>query len=116
MPQTTTNPDPIIDTIHRTRQRMAEKFSGNITAILEDARRRQEASGRAGWREPPKSERASRGGSGTGSGTCVAALMAKRVGSAQRTLQNKTFSTLDMPGAENPWHPETGGDRRGVST
>jgi hypothetical protein len=43
----TTNRDPIIDEIHRTRERMAEKFGGDIAAILEDARKRQEASGRA---------------------------------------------------------------------
>jgi hypothetical protein len=28
---------------------MAEKFAGDIAAILEDARKRQEASGRAIW-------------------------------------------------------------------
>ena len=49
MIQKTTNRDPIIDEIHRTRQRMAEKFGGDIAAILEDARKRQEASGRAVW-------------------------------------------------------------------
>lgn len=41
--------DTIIEEIHRTRQRMAEKFGGDITAILEDARKRQEASGRPVW-------------------------------------------------------------------
>jgi len=49
MAQNTTNRDTTIDEIHRTRQRMAEKFGGDIAAILEDARKRQEASGRAIW-------------------------------------------------------------------
>ena len=52
MAQKTTNRDPIIDEIHRTRQRMAEKFGGDIAAILEDAWKRQEASGRAIWQGP----------------------------------------------------------------
>jgi hypothetical protein len=52
MIQKTTNRDTIIDEIHRTRQRMAEKFGGDIAAILEDARKRQEASGRAIWQGP----------------------------------------------------------------
>jgi len=41
--------DAIIDEIHRTRRQIAEQFGGNIAAILEDARKRQEASGRAVW-------------------------------------------------------------------
>jgi hypothetical protein len=52
MIQKTTNGDTIIDAIHRTRQRMAEKFGGDIAAILEDARKRQEVSGRAIWQGP----------------------------------------------------------------
>jgi hypothetical protein len=52
MTQKTTKGDPIINAIHRTRQRMAEKFGGDIAAILEDARKRQEASGRAIWQGP----------------------------------------------------------------
>jgi hypothetical protein len=45
----THNRDTIIEEIHRTRQRMAEKFGGQIAAILDDARRRQAASGRPVW-------------------------------------------------------------------
>lgn len=52
MLQKTTNRDTIIEEIHRTRQRMAEKFGGDIAAILEDAWKRQEASGRALWQGP----------------------------------------------------------------
>ena len=52
MIQKTTNRDTIIGAIHQTRQRMAEKFGGDIAAILEDARKRQEASGRAIWQGP----------------------------------------------------------------
>jgi hypothetical protein len=37
MIQKTTNRDTIIDEIHRTRQRMAEKFGYDVAAILEDA-------------------------------------------------------------------------------
>jgi hypothetical protein len=48
----TTNRDTIIDEIHRIREQMAEKFDYDITAILDDARRRQEASGRAIWQGP----------------------------------------------------------------
>ena len=42
----------IIDEIHRTRERMAEKFGGDIAAIVEDARKRQAASGRPVWQGP----------------------------------------------------------------
>ncbi len=42
--------DTTIDDIHRTRERLAEKFGGDIKAILEDARQRQAASGRPTWR------------------------------------------------------------------
>lgn len=47
-----TNRDTIIEAIHRTRQQMAEKFGGDIAAILDDARKRQNASGRAIWQGP----------------------------------------------------------------
>jgi hypothetical protein len=46
------NSDTTIEEIHRTRQRMADKFGGDIAAILEDARKRQAASGRPAWRGP----------------------------------------------------------------
>ena len=41
--------DSTIEEIHRTRERLAEKFGGDIRAILVDARRRQAASGRPTW-------------------------------------------------------------------
>ena len=44
--------DTTIEEIHRTRERMADKFAGDIAAILDDARKRQAASGRAVWRGP----------------------------------------------------------------
>ena len=50
--KTTTNRDPILDEIHQTRQRMAEKFGGDITAILDDARQRQAASTHPIWKGP----------------------------------------------------------------
>ena len=46
--------DSILDEIHRTREQIAEKFGGDITAILEDARKRQAASGRPEWKGPRK--------------------------------------------------------------
>lgn len=42
--------DAILEEIHRTRRQIVDKFGGDITAILEDARKRQEASGRPIWR------------------------------------------------------------------
>lgn len=47
------NSDSTIEDIHRTRERIAEKFGGDVNAILEDARKRQEASGRPVWQGPP---------------------------------------------------------------
>jgi hypothetical protein len=48
MNQTDTN-DTIIEEIHETRRQMAEKFGGQIAAIVDDARKRQAASGRPIW-------------------------------------------------------------------
>ena len=42
--------DPIIDEIHRTRREMSDRFGGDFVAMLDDARRRQEASGRPIWK------------------------------------------------------------------
>ena len=50
IPKTTASRDPILDEIHQSRQRMAEKFGGDITAILNDARQRQAASGHPIWK------------------------------------------------------------------
>jgi hypothetical protein len=50
MIQQRTSLDATIDDIHRVREQMAAKFGGDLNAILEDARNRQEASGRAVWR------------------------------------------------------------------
>lgn len=41
--------DPVIAEIHRTRREISERFKGDITAIAEDAARRQAASGRPVW-------------------------------------------------------------------
>ena len=38
--------DPVIEEIHQTRRNMADKFGGDISAILEDARKRQAEAGR----------------------------------------------------------------------
>ena len=45
-----TDVDTTIEEIHRTRERLAEKFGGDIKAILADAGRRQAESGRPIWR------------------------------------------------------------------
>lgn len=50
--QKTPDRNTIIAKIHRTRERMGEKFGGDIGAIREDARRRQEASGCPVWKGP----------------------------------------------------------------
>jgi len=55
MPQKN-NRDTIVEEIHRTRRRMADKFGGDIAAILEDARKRQAASGRPVWQGPASNE------------------------------------------------------------
>ena len=44
-----TDVDTTIDEIHRTRERLAAKFGGDIKAILADARRRQADSDRPVW-------------------------------------------------------------------
>jgi hypothetical protein len=52
------NRDDVIEEIHQTRARIAEKFGGDIAAIVEDARQRQAASGRPLWqRKSPKPSR-----------------------------------------------------------
>lgn len=51
-----TESDPIIDEIHRTRERLASQFCGDIKAILEDARRRQATSGRPIWKGPAENK------------------------------------------------------------
>jgi hypothetical protein len=56
MIQNQSNRDTILEEIHRTRQQMAEMFAGDIAAILEDARKRQEASGRAMWQGPSSNQ------------------------------------------------------------
>ena len=44
-----TEVDTTLDELHRTRERLAAKFGGDIQAILEDARRRQAVSLRPLW-------------------------------------------------------------------
>ena len=57
MIQKKSNSDTTIEEIHRNRQRMADKFGGDIAAILEDARKRQAASGRPVWQGPSSNKR-----------------------------------------------------------
>ncbi len=46
--------DPIVEEIHQARRDYADKFNGSFKLMLDDARRRQEASGRPIWRPKPK--------------------------------------------------------------
>lgn len=48
--------DTTIEEIHRTRRRIAERFKGSLLAMIEDARRRQEASGHPMWRPQASSK------------------------------------------------------------
>ena len=41
--------DPVLDEIHRTRREISERFGGDLKAILDDARERQNASGSPIW-------------------------------------------------------------------
>lgn len=41
--------DPILEEIHRVRREISDRFGGDFVAMLDDARRRQEASGRPIW-------------------------------------------------------------------
>lgn len=54
MTQKTPDRDTTIEDIHRTRRQIAEKFGGDLAAILEDARKRQAVSGRRVWQPKPK--------------------------------------------------------------
>ncbi len=49
-----TDVDTTIAEIHGTRERLAAKFGGDIDAILEDARKRQDQSGHPIWCRTPK--------------------------------------------------------------
>ncbi len=45
--------DTTIEEIHRIRAAIAKKFDYDMSRIIEDARKRQDASGRPIWRGPP---------------------------------------------------------------
>jgi len=49
MIQKQTAADSVLDEIHRTRREISERFGGDLHAILDDARKRQAASGRPIW-------------------------------------------------------------------
>jgi hypothetical protein len=42
--------DSVIEEIHRTRERISDRFGGSVAAIAEDAARRQAASNRLMWK------------------------------------------------------------------
>jgi len=54
MTQPVPDRDTTIEDIHRTRRRIAEKFGGDLSAILGDAKKRQESSGHTIWRRSSK--------------------------------------------------------------
>ncbi len=49
MIQKQTSTDSVLDEIHQARREISERFGGNLHAILDDARKRQAASGRPVW-------------------------------------------------------------------
>jgi hypothetical protein len=49
MIQKPTTADPVIDEIHRVRREISDRFGGDLLAIVEDARKRQAASGHPIW-------------------------------------------------------------------
>jgi len=55
--------DPSLDEIHRTRREMSERFGGDFVAMLDDARRRQEKSGRPIWQPKHHNKSVNRSGS-----------------------------------------------------
>jgi hypothetical protein len=57
--------DPIIEEIHQTRREISEKFNGDYIAMLDDARRRQAASGRPVWQPNTTNEPSLPGGNGS---------------------------------------------------
>ncbi len=59
MTQKSPDRDTTIEDIHATRRRIAEKFGHDLAAIVEDARKRQAASGYEIWRPKPKPSAAS---------------------------------------------------------
>ena len=59
-----TTTDPILDEIHRTRREISERFGGDLHAMLEDARKRQAASGRPTWSPGSANHAMQRGGGG----------------------------------------------------
>ncbi len=46
--------DSIVDQIHRVREEIAERFDNDLHSICEDARRRQEQSGRKSVKLPAR--------------------------------------------------------------
>jgi len=44
--------DTVLEEIHRTREEIAARFNYDIGAMIEDARKRMEASGRPIWKGP----------------------------------------------------------------
>ena len=48
--------DPIIEEIHAIRRAIAERFGNDVHKIAEDARRRQQASGKPVWQRDSSSD------------------------------------------------------------
>jgi hypothetical protein len=47
-------PDPIVEEVHRTREEIGKRFNNDLSAICEDARKRQAESGRKAVQRPPR--------------------------------------------------------------
>lgn len=54
--------DPIVEEVRRIRDKLAARFDYNIEAIVENARKEQEASGRKTVSFPPRKPKARRAG------------------------------------------------------
>ncbi len=64
MIQKQTMTDPVLDEIHRTRREISERFGGDFHEILDDARKRQAASGRPVWAPGSANDAMQRSGGG----------------------------------------------------
>jgi hypothetical protein len=64
MIQKPTTTDPVIEEIHRVRREISDRFGGDLRAIVEDARKRQAASGRPMWLPDATNQAMQRSGGG----------------------------------------------------
>lgn len=61
--------DPIIEEIHETRRKLAQRFNCDVQRISEDAKRRQTLEGRPVWQPKSTNKAINSGGDGTVAGS-----------------------------------------------